>query len=339
MCVHTRSRNQRSWLTTTALPAKSICMARIAINHTHTTTTTTTAARVTHHTSEFSKLRSTSTSRSFVGSSSMSTFGPSTSQHHHQHRPTHTSHSTLDHLSQVHAVALAAAQLADELLLRVAFEVELRRHTPLRVHSHAESRAHNHRTYRSDVVSRVDAITADLDLGLTFADLRSTTITSSDDTTLTRHRRNATLALTSSNTVLLASSDSRDCSTYPRSTVSPMRTAPAHPNDQCRHTYNTRDKHAHTTHTCSVRTRICFVLASQYSQQRRFALTHTHARTHARTHNEWSPHSKCVPEPLGPMMPSTWPALSSNERSLNSDYNKHVVTRDVSQRSRRALAP
>ena len=76
-----RSRNQRSWLMTTAQPAKS--------------------------SSASSSARSVSTSRSLVGSSSSSRLPP-----------------VLSELGQVHAVALAARQVADLLLLVGALEVE-----------------------------------------------------------------------------------------------------------------------------------------------------------------------------------------------------------------------
>ncbi len=79
--VATRSRNQRSWLMTTAQPAK----LKIAS----------------------SKARSVSTSRSFVGSSSSSRLQPRRKQ-----------------LGQVHAVPLAARQIADLLLLVGAGEIE-----------------------------------------------------------------------------------------------------------------------------------------------------------------------------------------------------------------------
>ena len=90
MCVAMRSRNQRSWLITTAQPAKSR--------------------------SASSSARSVSTSRSFVGSSSSSRLPPDAQQ-----------------LREVHAVALAAGEVADLLLLVGAAEVEAR-HVRARVH-------------------------------------------------------------------------------------------------------------------------------------------------------------------------------------------------------------
>jgi hypothetical protein len=81
MWVAMRSRNQRSWLMTTAQPAK---VERAS-----------------------SRARSVSTSRSLVGSSSRRTLPPS-----------------LSSLGQVDAVALAAGEHADLLLLVGALEVE-----------------------------------------------------------------------------------------------------------------------------------------------------------------------------------------------------------------------
>ena len=81
MWVQMRSRNQRSWLTTTAQPANS--------------------------SSASSSARRVFTSRSLVGSSSSRTLAPSVSV-----------------LRQVHAVALAAGEHADLLLLVGTGKVE-----------------------------------------------------------------------------------------------------------------------------------------------------------------------------------------------------------------------
>src|ERR1700745_2849693 len=103
MCVATRSRNQRSWVITTAQPAKS--------------------------SSASSSARSVSTSRSFVGSSSGGALPPLGRRLREQGDGA----AAGEQLREMHAVALAAGEIADALLLVSPLEVEPR-HVLARVH-------------------------------------------------------------------------------------------------------------------------------------------------------------------------------------------------------------